>query len=146
MEALQKMKQLRDELLHARKLVSDVRQRERLKRELLVVGQDAFEQVDTDAVQCCVLLWTTVAAMAAPADRRGGKSFKHVRCVTPHSTIFAVAQCARQEVQEALGNVSRKPETLQRVCVLHGCFSLHRAAGLARCHTHAHTHRHTQAV
>jgi hypothetical protein len=45
MEALLKMRQLRDELQHARKLVGDVRQREKLKRELLLVGEDVFEQV-----------------------------------------------------------------------------------------------------
>jgi hypothetical protein len=55
MEALQKMRQLKEELQHARKLVGDVRQREKLKRELLVVGQDVFEQVrcaSTSVVVC----------------------------------------------------------------------------------------------
>ncbi len=54
MESLQKMRQLRDELQHAQRLIGDVRRRERLKREILVVGKDIFEQVGSVCVRACV--------------------------------------------------------------------------------------------
>jgi hypothetical protein len=56
MEAYEKMKQLRDELDSARSLVADLRQRERLKKELLVVGGDIFEQVRSRRLELLFLV------------------------------------------------------------------------------------------